>query len=224
MINGDTHLSTLTRMGVDEFGDAGYSFSVPAIVSIYRRWWSPEEHPNPLNIGDLAYTGEYQDVLGNKLTMLAYANPNPSRVSYNRWLAQGAGFGVIRFDKPQRTITMELWPRGCRITAPGCRQYPGWPVTISQQENYGREAAGYLPAVEADVMDPVVQVIAEESGEIIYTLRINGRSFKPKVFQPGRYTVIVRSGENQQIFTGLTPDPDQKKILPVSLRLQGAEE
>jgi len=224
MINGDTHLSTLTRMGVDEFGDAGFSFSVPAIVSIYRRWWSPEAHANPLNVGDLAYTGEYLDVLGNKLTMLAYANPNPSRVSYNRWLAQGAGFGIIRFDKPQRKITMELWPRGCRITAPGCQQFPGWPVTISQQENYGREAAGYLPAVEADVEEPVVQVIDEESGEIVYTLRINGSSFKPKVFQPGRYTLIVRSEEKELVFTGLTPEKDQQKILPVSLRLQGAEE
>jgi len=222
MINGDTHLSTLSRMGVEDFGDAGYSFSVPALVSIYRRWWSPDQMNTLENPGNLAYTGNYLDVLGNKITMLAYANPNPSRVSYNRWEAQGAGFGVIRFNKSDRTITMELWPRGCDMTASGCDQYPGWPVTVTQEDNYGREAAGYLPTIHTDVEDPVIQVIHEESGEIIYTLRINGRSFQPKVFRPGSYTLKVRYQDYEEIIPDLFAGLNQDRIINLKL-LSGAD-
>jgi hypothetical protein len=39
--------------------------------------------------------------------------------------------------------------------------------------------------------DPVVQVIDEADGEIVYTLRIKGDSFTPKVFKAGKYTVKV---------------------------------
>ena len=38
---------------------------------------------------------------------------------------------------------------------------------------------------------PVVQVIDEETSEIIYALRIKGTSFRPKVFKAGAYTIKV---------------------------------
>jgi hypothetical protein len=36
-----------------------------------------------------------------------------------------------------------------------------------------------------------VQVIDESNDEIVYTLRINGDSFRPKVFKKGKYTVKI---------------------------------
>jgi len=39
--------------------------------------------------------------------------------------------------------------------------------------------------------DPVVQVIDQANDEIVYTVRIKGRSFQPKVFKGGTYTVKV---------------------------------
>ena len=39
--------------------------------------------------------------------------------------------------------------------------------------------------------DAVVQVVEEATGEIVYTLRIKGREFRPKVFAPGKYTIHV---------------------------------
>jgi len=39
--------------------------------------------------------------------------------------------------------------------------------------------------------NPVVQVIDESNDEIIYTLRINGNSFRPKVFKKGKYTIKI---------------------------------
>jgi len=39
--------------------------------------------------------------------------------------------------------------------------------------------------------DPLVQVIDESNGEVVYTLRIRGTTFRPKVFAEGRYRVKV---------------------------------
>jgi hypothetical protein len=136
--------------------------------------------------------------------MIAYANPNPTRLAYDRWKAQGAGFGIIRFQKPERTITMELWPRGCLVSDPSCSQYPGWPITINQLDNYGRAPEAYLPTLRiSGRVDPVVQVRSEPEGEIIYTLRIKGTQFQPWVFEEGTYTIQVASGEDVLVFRGI---------------------
>jgi hypothetical protein len=85
---------------------------------------------------------------------------------------------------------MECWPR---YAVPGKdKQYKGWPKTISQFDNYGREAVAYLPEIKVSGMEnPVVQVVNEKSGEIEYTVRIKGNSYKPKVFAKGKYTLSV---------------------------------
>ena len=87
---------------------------------------------------------------------------------------------------------MECWPRNVDITDPATKQYPGWPRTIDQQDNYGRQAVAYLPTIEVGGMtDPVIQIIDEANGEITYTLRINGTSFTPKIFKTSKYTIKV---------------------------------
>ena len=102
------------------------------------------------------------------------------------------GYGIVRFNKADRTITMECWPRYADPSNPDEKPYPGWPKTISQLDNYGRRAVAYLPAVKVRGMsDPVLQVIDEADGEIVYTLRIKGTSFRPKVFRDGVYTLKV---------------------------------
>jgi hypothetical protein len=78
------------------------------------------------------------------------------------------------------------------ITDPATKQYPGWPRTIDQMDNYARQPVAYLPTIEVSGMkNPVVQVIDESNDEIVYTLRINGTSFRPQVFKTGKYTVKV---------------------------------
>jgi hypothetical protein len=218
MIGGDQHLATVIHHGVDSWGDAGYSFAVPSIVNHFRRWWRPLEPERDMPEGTLAHTGQYTDGLGNKITMVAYANPDPSRRRYNRWRAQAAGYGIIRFNKRTRQITMECWPRGCNVTDPECAQYPGWPVTIEQEENYGREAVAYLPTVEVTGHeDPVLQVIAEAGGEIVYTLRINGTSYRPQVFKEGRYTIKVGEGEATHVFEEVESlEPGESRTLEVA--------
>jgi len=67
--------------------------------------------------------------------------------------------------------------------------------------------------------DPVIQVIDESIGEIIYTLRIKGTSFSPKIFKQGTYTVKVGEPYTVKIKTlkGLQPtESGKKKIIQVT--------
>ncbi len=191
-IAGDQHLGTVFHHGIEEWNDAGFSFCVPSIANLYLRWWDPLEPGKNRKPGAPAYTGEHLDGFANKVTLWAVANPSREPNSGDKLTTRAAGFGIIRFNKKTRAITFECWPRNIDITAPGAKQYPGWPITINQQDNYGRKAAAYLPALEVSGMtDPVVQVIDEANGETVYTLRIPGTTFRPKVFHEGLYTIRI---------------------------------
>jgi hypothetical protein len=65
--------------------------------------------------------------------------------------------------------------------------------------------------------EPVVQVVSEAGWEIVYTLRIKGSRFTPKVFRPGVYT--LRVGEpgtpSMQVFLGQEASPDSSRVLSV---------
>jgi hypothetical protein len=192
MIAGDQHLATIIHHGVNNWNDSGYSMCVPSIANLYLRWWAPLEPGRNREPGSPEYTGEFLDGLGNKVTMLAVANPSPERNGGDKLTTRAAGFGVVKFNVKTRKITMECWPRNVDITDPATKQYPGWPRTIDQQDNYARLPVAYLPTIEVSGMkNPVVQVIDESNGEIVYTLRIKGTSFRPQIFKTGKYTIKV---------------------------------
>ncbi|MHC4207820.1 MAG: metallophosphoesterase family protein [Planctomycetota bacterium] len=208
MIAGDQHLATIIHHGVNNWNDSGYSMCVPSIANLYLRWWAPLEPGKNREPSAPEYTGEFLDGLGNKVTILAVANPSPERNGGNKLTTRAAGFGVVKFNVKTRKITMECWPRNVDITDPATEQYPGWPRTIDQQDNYARQAVAYLPTIEVQGMkNPVVQVIDESSGEIVYTLRINGTSFKPKVFKIEEYTIKVgqQGTDRMKTIKGIKP-------------------
>jgi len=194
MIAGDQHLGSVIRHGVDDWNDSGYSFCVPSIANLYLRWWAPLEPGRNRQPGMPEYTSEFKDGFDNKITVLAVANPSPEE-NLDKLTARAAGFGVIKFNKSTRKITFECWPRNVDVTEPKTRQYPGWPVTIAQQDNYGRKPVAYLPTIVVKGhKKPVIQVVNETDGDVVYTLRINGTSYQPKVFKKGTYTVHVTDG------------------------------
>ncbi len=203
---GDQHLAVVTKQGIDEFGDGPYTFTSPALVNtIYGRWWHPLDEkagPNAVPNSPLPWTGDYKDGLGNKITMMAYANPpdigNPEQ--------RGDGYGIARFHKADRTITFECWPRFSK--AHGNKQFPGWPITVEMEKNDGRKVVGFLPElIFKGSQHPVVQVIEEKTGEILYTVRIKSERFQPVVYAPGNYT--IRIGKNKadvMVFKGLASE------------------
>jgi hypothetical protein len=217
MIAGDQHLGTIIQHGVDDWNDAGYSFCVPSIANLYLRWWDPLEPGKNRAPGDPAYTGEYVDGFDNKVTVYAVANPTPEENS-DALTTRAAGFGLVRYHKPTRKITMECWPRNVDTNAADARQYPGWPKTITQEDNYARKAVAYLPRLEITGQeDAVVQVVDEFNAEIVYTLRVNGTQFRPKVFALGSYTLRVGEGARRKEFTGIASEnAATESILPIA--------
>ncbi|MBI9016543.1 MAG: alkaline phosphatase D family protein [Phycisphaerae bacterium] len=209
-IAGDQHLASLSHYGVDDWGDGPWAICVPSIANIYPRAWNPDFLPVNHIAGMPSYTGDFFDLMGNKVTVWAVANPlgitgwEPSALHDRR-----PGYGIVKFNKTNQQITFECWPRYVDPADPTTgSQYDGWPKTVDMDENYGRKAAGYLPEVTSSFMDnPVLQVIKEDTSEIIYTKRLKTSNIKPKVFSSGLYTVnIGEPGTAQwQTFPHLEP-------------------
>lgn len=198
---GDQHLGVSVKHGIEGFRDGPYAFTNPALVNtIYGRWWWPENEQaggGEKIDGPLTWTGDYLDGLGNKMTMLAYANPKyPTKAELikNR-KSRADGYGLIRFNKSNNKITFECWPRFCDVRKGDSEQFPGWPISFKMEENDGREIIGNLPLIRFDVENPVVQVIEDSSGDILYTRRIQGRSFSAPVYAKGTYTVKAGLGK-----------------------------
>ena len=196
-IAGDQHLATVMQYGVDDFGDAGFAFTGPALNNLWpRRWWpSPEAKQRPLP-GKPAYTGSFFDAFGNRLTMYAAANPHETGREPSILYDRATGYGIVTFDKAQRAIRMECWPRYVDPARDPGGQYEGWPIEIRQEDNYGREAQAYLPELQiTGLADPVLQVIDEADGEVAYALRLGTKPYRPKVFREGTYTLRLGNGQ-----------------------------
>jgi hypothetical protein len=202
---GDQHLAVVVKHGIQGFGDGPYGFTSPALVNtIYGRWWHPPDEqpgPNAVPQSPLPWTGDYHDGLGNKITMLAYANP--PNIADERQRADG--YGLVRFDKKSRSVTFECWPRFADVRQGDTVQFPGWPITIAVKDNDGRQPSAWLPELHFEgVANPVVQVIQETDGEVLYSLRVRGETFQPPVYAPGKYTIkIGRDRPDGPILTGL---------------------
>lgn len=213
---GDQHLAVTVKHGIDDHRDGPYSFTSPAIVNtIYGRWWWPEDGqpgPNAVENSPLPWTGDYLDGLGNRIHMMAYANPPNTKDEKQR----GDGFGISRFNKTSQEITFECWPRFANVDDGDDAQFAGWPITIDYRNNDGRKVMGYLPEiVVSGTARPVIQIINEDSKEILYTVRATSNSFKPPVYSAGTYTVKVGTDKaDQKTFTkvGLVADGQKAKL------------
>ena len=208
---GDQHLATVFHHGIDEWRDSIYSFCVPSIANLYLRWWKPLEPGKNRKPGQDPILGDHVDGFDNKLTAIAVANPTPEKGG-DRLSTRAAGFGVVRIDKKTRDVTFICWPRNVDVSDKDAKPYPGWPFTFNQIDNYGRKAVAHLPTLEVSKPDQVVQVVEEKSGEVVYTLRIKGKTFHPKVFAKGAYTVKVGEGSNLKTFKGVKSGSKGKKI------------
>ena len=190
---GDQHLATIFHQGIDEHRDAIWSFCVPSITNLYLRWWEPLEPGPNREAGAPEYTGDHLDGFNNKVANFAAANPekNPAGNILN---TRSAGFGIVRLNTKTRDITMECWPRNVDVTDPDAKQYPGWPLTISQFDNYSPPSWGELGELTFDVENPVVQLVDAESDEILYTVRASGKTFTPGA--PEGKAFIVKAGKD----------------------------
>jgi len=212
---GDQHLASTIQYGVEEWGDGSFALCVPSIANFWPRRWYPPQPGENRSQGSPLYTGDFLDGFGNGMTVFAVSNPaqwgHEPGILHNR----APGYGIARFNRSTREVSLEAWPRWADPSA-GDLPYPGWPVRFQQIEGYGRTPVGYLPTLVVEGMtDPVVQVVSETGGGVVYTLRIRGNEFTPWVFEEGSYTVRIGEPgtEGMKIFLGLVPTPDSTRTI-----------
>lgn len=205
-IAGDQHLGSTIQYGIDDWNDGGWALCVPSVANVWPRRWFPAfpgENPRPEFPRN---TGQYWDGFGNRMTVWAVSNPESNGIEPRALYERAPGYGIVAFRRADRKITIAAWPRWVDVSQPGARPYPGWPLTIHQLDN-GFPADGLpLVMVEADTSDPVIRVRDASTGEMVYTLRIAGRRFLPRVRRPGSYTVelveegvVTKRWENLQV-------------------------
>jgi alkaline phosphatase D len=201
---GDQHLGSLVQYGVDDWRDAGVAFCSPAIANTWpRRWFPPAEaRAGVTDPNDPAYTGDFFDGFGNRITVYAVANPRKTGLEPSRLYDRAPGYGIIRLNRASRTITMECWPRWAHPDDPNARQFTGWPRTFTQDDMFNPGPAR-LDTIEAQGLDSAVfQVIDENTGSVLSAIRIDAPDgstnavYRPRVPGNGRYT--VRVGEPDQ--------------------------
>ncbi|MFC2098167.1 hypothetical protein ACFLSP_00345 [Bacteroidota bacterium] len=193
MIGGDQHLGSVIHHGIHEWEDAGFSFCVPSIANLWPRRWFPPSTGENHKEGSPLYTGRYFDGFWNRITVYAVSNPYVSGKEPALLHDRATGYGIIRLNKITQKVSFECWPRHCDPEAYNAEQYPGWPITFQMQDNYARKATGWLPPIVVSGLErpPVIQVINEVTGEIIYTLRVSSYSYQAKVFETGTYSITI---------------------------------
>ena len=89
-------------------------------------------------------------------------------------------------------MKLEVWPRWASPKQEIDNQpFPGWPIQIRQEDNYGRKRLRYLDPIQLDGQT-LVKVIDQDSGELLYALKPKAGMFRPFVFQEeGNYNVIL---------------------------------
>ena len=141
MIHGDLHFATLVQQGIDDWEDAGWSFTLPAVVTGTRREWRPKIEGENRLPGMPSYTGRFLDGWGNKMTIWAAVNPfsflieddyeGDGKATLDFLRYKGLGYGIVRFDKSSNSVTFESWPVYGRFKGVDAHeQHPGFPKTV----------------------------------------------------------------------------------------------
>ncbi|MCX8160730.1 MAG: hypothetical protein N3G18_07345 [Candidatus Saccharicenans sp.] len=180
------------QYGLEKPGDAVWAFVPPAIVAGPAVRWMPKPVVrSPIKRPPEA-TGDFEDAFGNKFSLKVITNPVEEETA--RPGRGSSGYGLVIFERSERRVMLDSLVRPENSPDARYKSYPGWPVAFGQLENDGRRPVAYLPNLQFKGMsDPVLQVVEEKTGEIVYTLRVKGTEFRPPVFRAGRYT--IRCGE-----------------------------
>ena len=146
MIHGDLHFASLIQQGIDDWEDAGWSFTLPALITGTRRYWQPKVEGMNTLPGMPDYTGRYLDGWNNKMTVWAAANPysflieddyqGDAKATLDFLRDKGMGYGIVRFNKADESVTFESWPVYGEFRGRDAHeQHPGFPRTVDVFEN-----------------------------------------------------------------------------------------
>ena len=83
-----------------------------------------------------------------------------------------------------------------------------------------QHAFSHPPPIQSGAASPVVKVVRERDGEVLYSIRVQGDRFRPSVYETGKYTVRIGVDRpDQKVLTGVTSGSmDDARIEQVDLR------
>lgn len=135
VIAGDQHLGLLAYQGIEDYDDGSLFFAGPASAAFWQRWFEPKPALSNQRNND-RNTGEFIDTFGNKMRVLAVANPKISHQefakqnnSWGKFLAdrelKSEGYGIIKVNHQQQHYQLECWE--WRTDPATGKQFAGWP-------------------------------------------------------------------------------------------------
>jgi len=136
-IAGDQHLGSTGRYGIAGWNDGPYWIATPATANLWPRRWFPREPGGHCVAGAPRYTGDYEDQFGNRITVLAVANPQRIPRELPIQIGDRApGYAIVRFSPANNSATLECWPYWAAPgkAAPNNAPYPGWPILLENRE------------------------------------------------------------------------------------------
>ncbi|BFM20256.1 alkaline phosphatase D family protein [Gilvimarinus japonicus] len=135
VLSGDQHLGMLAEQCLDSFDDGVLFFSGPASAAFWQRWFEPAEALEHQRDGN-RNSGDFVDTFGNKMRVLAVANPKISHADFQddnttwgKFLAdrqlKSEGYGLVRFKPARGEVAFECWPWDADPASDS--QFSGWP-------------------------------------------------------------------------------------------------
>jgi alkaline phosphatase D len=133
VLAGDQHLASVVQHGVNDFADGVVQYTGPAGASGWQRWFEPNAE---LANARRKHTGDFVDAFGNKVRVMAVANPKVTFAEYrkvHKGRGQGLGdrklksegYGIVVVDKEKKEFVIECWKWDEK------RQFVGWPVRVA---------------------------------------------------------------------------------------------
>ena len=118
MLHGDQHIGSLVQHGVEDWEDGPIALMVPGTSNGFPRAWWPDEPGANRQPGSPQWTGRYFDGLGNRMTVLAAANPEPGSNTQEGQAGldaeevahlKGSGYGLVILDRSKGSVRFEIW-------------------------------------------------------------------------------------------------------------------
>lgn len=204
-VAGDQHLASVVQYGVEADRDGPFAFCVPAVANTFPRRWFPEVEGRDRAPGAEPYLGSFTDGWGNLVRVHAVANPRRQGREPAGLHDRMPGWGLLRLDPVSGKVIFEGWPRWTKPNAPKSHMLPGWPVEFQALEQGPAPSAWLDPVKLEGCPRPVLQVIDEGTGRVLYTVRVGtSEVLRPWVFGPGSYTVRLghSSGDLRTVAAG----------------------
>ena len=138
-IAGDQHLGMVARQGVNDYEDGPVFFAGPAGAAFWQRWFEGQgtlknKYKNNKD------TGNFIDCFGNKMRVIAVANPQMThaefRASNDSWGyfvgdydLKSEGYGIVEVDHKNKSYIFECWPWDALPSQD--KQFHGWPISVA---------------------------------------------------------------------------------------------